>query len=35
MDTIVNTARDEIKKLRSLAVMVIWGGANDISKNST
>jgi hypothetical protein len=34
MDTIVNTARDEIRKLRSEDV-VIWGGANDASKNNT
>jgi len=35
MATVVNTAGDEIKKLRSLDVMVVWEGANDISKNST
>ena len=34
MDTIVNTARDEIKDLRSEDVMVIWGGANYISRNN-
>ena len=33
-DSIVNTARDEIKKLRSEDVVVIWGGANDISRNN-
>jgi hypothetical protein len=27
MDTFVNTARDEIRKLRSEDVVVIWGGA--------
>ena len=35
MHTIVNTTRDEFKKLRSEDVVVIWGGANDISKNNT
>jgi hypothetical protein len=32
MDTIVNTARDEIQKLRIEAI--IWGGGNDIRKIS-
>jgi len=35
MNAIVNTARHEIKKLRSEDVVVIWEGANDISKNNT
>jgi hypothetical protein len=35
MDTILNTARDEIRKLRSEDVVVVWGGANDASKNNT
>jgi len=35
MITVVNTARDEIKKLRSEDIMIIWGGANDIIKNNT
>jgi hypothetical protein len=35
MDAILNTARDEIRKLRSEDVVVIWGGANDASKNNT
>ena len=35
MDTIVNTARDEIKDLRSEDVMVKGEGANDVSKNNT
>ena len=35
MDTIVNTATDEIKKLRNEDVVVIWGGENDINKNNT
>jgi hypothetical protein len=35
MDTIVNTARDEIKNFISEDVMVTWGGANDIIKNNT
>ena len=35
MATIVNTARDEIKNLRSEDVIVIWGGANGISQNNT
>jgi len=34
-NSIVNTARDEIKKFRREDVVVIWGGANDISKNNT
>jgi hypothetical protein len=32
MDTIVNTARDEIQKLR--IEDIIWGGGNDIRKIS-
>jgi hypothetical protein len=35
MDTIINTARDKIRKLRSEDVVVIWGGANNISNNNT
>jgi hypothetical protein len=35
MDTVVNTARDEIRKLRSEDVVVIWGDANDISNDNT
>jgi len=35
MDTIVNTARDAIKKLRSEDVVIVWGGSNGISKNNT
>jgi hypothetical protein len=35
MDTLVNTRRDEIRKLRSEDVVIIWGGANDKSKNNT
>jgi len=35
MDVVANTARDEMRKLRSEDVVVIWGGANDISKNNT
>ena len=35
MDAIVNTARDEIKNLRSEDVVVVWGGANGVSKNNT
>jgi hypothetical protein len=35
MDTLVNASRDEIRKLRSEDVVVIWGGANDKSKNNT
>jgi hypothetical protein len=35
IDTVVNTAGDEIRKLRTEDVVVIWGGANDISKNNT
>ena len=35
IDTIVNTARDEIKILRSEDVVVIGRGANRISKNNT
>lgn len=34
MNAIVNTARDGVKKLKSEDVVVIWGGANDISKNN-
>jgi hypothetical protein len=34
MDTIENTARNEIKKLRSEVVVVIWGGANEIGENN-
>ena len=35
MDTMVNTARDEIRKLGSEDVVVVWGGTNDFSKNNT
>ena len=35
MDKTINTARNEIKKLGSENVVVIWGGANGISKNNT
>jgi len=35
MDVVANTARDEMRKLRSEDVVVVWGGANDISKNNT
>ena len=34
MDTIVNTTRDEIKDLRSEDIVVIWGRANNISRNN-
>ena len=34
MDAIVNTVREQIKDLRSQDVVVIWKGANDISKNN-
>ena len=34
MDAFVNTSRDEIRDLRSEDVVVIWGGANDISRNN-
>ena len=32
---LVNTARNEIKALHSDDLVVVWGGANDISKNNT
>jgi len=35
MHRTLNTATDEIKKLRSEDVAVTWGGKNDISKNTT
>ena len=35
MDTVANTAGDEVTKLRSEDVVVIWGGANYTSKNNT
>jgi hypothetical protein len=35
MKAIVDTARDDIMKLKSDDVMVIWGGSNDIEKNNS
>ena len=35
MYTVANTAGDEMRKLRSEDVVVIWGGANGTSKNNT
>jgi hypothetical protein len=35
MREIINTAKEEISTLMSKDVVVIWGGANDISRNNT
>jgi hypothetical protein len=35
MEAIVNAARDKIKDMNKKDVVVIWGGANDISKNNS
>jgi len=35
MKELMNTARNEIKALYSEDFVVVWGGANDISKNNT
>jgi hypothetical protein len=34
MDTIVYSARDEIRTLRSEDVVVIWGGAKNVNNNN-
>jgi lysophospholipase L1-like esterase len=34
MKEITNTAREELKTLQSDDLVVVWGGANDISKNN-
>jgi lysophospholipase L1-like esterase len=35
MRAIVDTVKEDIKKLRSDDVVVIWGGSNDIGKNNS
>jgi hypothetical protein len=35
MSEITKTAREELNSLKSDALVVLWGGANDISKNNT
>jgi len=35
MKELVNTARNEIKALHSDDLVVVWGGANDLSTNNT
>jgi lysophospholipase L1-like esterase len=35
MNVITQTAREEIKSLKCDDVVVVWGGANDISRNNT
>jgi hypothetical protein len=32
---ITNTAREELQTLKSDDLVVVWGGANDISRNNT
>ena len=35
MNEITKTAREELKSLKSDDLVVVWGGANDISRNNT
>jgi hypothetical protein len=35
MKEITNTARDEINSFQNSDLVIVWGGANDISKNNT
>jgi hypothetical protein len=35
MDVILKTAVDEAAPLRKQDILVLWAGANDISKNNT
>ena len=34
MNEITNTAREELKTLKSDDLLLVWGGANDISRNN-
>jgi hypothetical protein len=35
MSEITKTAREELNSLKSDDLVVVWGGANDISRNNT